>query len=74
MKPLVLNQIVIVFQDTSLVYVVALHDFLTNGEHRRRPRWATDGNVYAGRGRLSRHLPGIDEGARASLSEEAAQP
>ena len=30
MTPLVLNQIVIVFQDTSLVYVVALHDFLTN--------------------------------------------
>jgi glutamate/aspartate transport system permease protein len=29
MTPLVLNQIVIVFQDTSLVYVVALHDFLT---------------------------------------------
>ena len=29
MMPLVLNQIVIVFQDTSLVYVVALHDFLT---------------------------------------------
>lgn len=29
MRPLVLNQIVIVFQDTSLVYVVALHDFLT---------------------------------------------
>jgi glutamate/aspartate transport system permease protein len=29
MTPLVLNQIIIVFQDTSLVYVVALHDFLT---------------------------------------------
>ncbi|MGX1787898.1 amino acid ABC transporter permease [Bosea sp. NPDC055332] len=30
MMPLILNQIVIVFQDTSLVYVVALHDFLTS--------------------------------------------
>jgi glutamate/aspartate transport system permease protein len=29
MGPLILNQIVIVFQDTSLVYVVSLHDFLT---------------------------------------------
>jgi glutamate/aspartate transport system permease protein len=29
MMPLILNQIVIVFQDTSLVYVVSLHDFLT---------------------------------------------
>ncbi|HEX7386673.1 MAG TPA: amino acid ABC transporter permease [Castellaniella sp.] len=29
MVPLVINQIVIVFQDTSLVYVVALTDFMT---------------------------------------------
>ena len=30
MTPLVLNQVIIVFQDTSLVYVVALHDFMTS--------------------------------------------
>lgn len=29
MVPLLLNQVIILFQDTSLVYVVALHDFLT---------------------------------------------
>jgi glutamate/aspartate transport system permease protein len=29
MTPLLLNQIIIVFQDTSLVYVVALRDFMT---------------------------------------------
>jgi glutamate/aspartate transport system permease protein len=29
MVPLLLNQIIILFQDTSLVYVVGLHDFLT---------------------------------------------
>lgn len=29
MVPLLLNQIIILFQDTSLVYVVTLHDFLT---------------------------------------------
>jgi glutamate/aspartate transport system permease protein len=29
MGPLLLNQVIILFQDTSLVYVVALHDFLT---------------------------------------------
>jgi glutamate/aspartate transport system permease protein len=29
MAPLLLNQIIIVFQDTSLVYVVALRDFMT---------------------------------------------
>lgn len=29
MKPLLLNQIIIVFQDTSLVYVVGLRDFMT---------------------------------------------
>lgn len=29
MVPLFLNQVIILFQDTSLVYVVALHDFLT---------------------------------------------
>lgn len=29
MVPLVLNQVVLVFQDTSLVYVVSLRDFLT---------------------------------------------
>jgi glutamate/aspartate transport system permease protein len=29
MVPLLLNQIIIVFQDTSLVYVVALRDFMT---------------------------------------------
>ena len=29
MTPLFLNQIIIVFQDTSLVYVVALRDFMT---------------------------------------------
>jgi glutamate/aspartate transport system permease protein len=28
--PLLLNQIIIVFQDTSLVYVVALRDFMTS--------------------------------------------
>ena len=30
MVPLVLNQIIIVFQDTSLVYVVSLADFMTS--------------------------------------------
>lgn len=30
MIPLLLNQIIIVFQDTSLVYVVGLHDFMTS--------------------------------------------
>ena len=30
MVPLLLNQIIIVFQDTSLVYVVALRDFMTS--------------------------------------------
>jgi len=29
MTPLLLNQVIIVFQDTSLVYVVALRDFMT---------------------------------------------
>ena len=29
MGPLLVNQVVILFQDTALVYVVALHDFLT---------------------------------------------
>ena len=29
MVPLFLNQVIILFQDTSLVYVVTLHDFLT---------------------------------------------
>ena len=29
MGPLLVNQVVILFQDTSLVYVVALRDFLT---------------------------------------------
>lgn len=30
MAPVLLNQVILVFQDTSLVYVVTLHDFLTS--------------------------------------------
>ena len=30
MVPVLLNQVILVFQDTSLVYVVTLHDFLTS--------------------------------------------
>lgn len=41
MVPLLLNQVIILFQDTSLVYVVALHDFLTAAnivaEREQRP-------------------------------------
>jgi glutamate/aspartate transport system permease protein len=32
MTPILLTQAVILFQDTSLVYVVGLHDFLVNAE------------------------------------------
>ena len=32
MIPILLTQAVILFQDTSLVYVVGLHDFLVNAE------------------------------------------
>ena len=35
MIPVLLTQAIVLFQDTSLVYVVGLHDFLVNGDSSR---------------------------------------
>ena len=54
MTPLLLNQIIIVFQDTSLVYVVGAARFHDDGERRRLARRPADRDVHARRRGLSR--------------------
>ena len=52
MIPILLTQAIVLFQDTSLVYVVGLRDFLVQRGYHRQPRQPADGDVYHGGRRL----------------------
>ena len=56
MMPVLLTQTIILFQDTSLVYVISATDFLGAAVQGRQPRLPPGRDVHVRRGRLLHHL------------------
>ena len=56
MLPVLLTQTIILFQDTSLVYVISATDFLGAAVQGRQPRLPPGRDVHVRRGGVLRHL------------------